>query len=218
MLAPSLDSPLTRSFSSPARGLERDGISSPVAVEEDFDGLSKGALYKRKDFLDVEEDAKLHPERTYYYRKVVDLDKAIEQCNRKLAESPRNLKALTTRAGCFMKKKLFAKAADDFSAVLAVTPEDVSVLYSRGAAYDKLGQTTDAIVSVQLRSWSRGNRVCGRSAARLVLQLESSDRSRLRHQLTEVWSWTEVVDRRGAGSRRVQAVGRQLGHLAIRAG
>jgi tetratricopeptide (TPR) repeat protein len=148
MLAPSLDSPLTRSFSSPARGLERDGISSPVAVEEDFDGLSKGALYKRKDFLDVEEDAKLHPERTYYYRKVVDLDKAIEQCNRKLAESPRNVKALTTRAGCFMKKKLFAKAADDFSAVLAVTPEDVSVLYSRGAAYDKLGQTTDAIVSV----------------------------------------------------------------------
>jgi len=155
MLAPSLDSPLTRSFSSPARGLERDGISSPVAVEEDFDGLSKGALYKRKDFLDVEEDAKLHPERTYYYRKVVDLDKAIEQCNRKLAESPRNVKALTTRAGCFMKKKLFAKAADDFSAVLAVTPEDVSVLYSRGAAYDKLGQTTDAIVSVQPRGWSR---------------------------------------------------------------
>ena len=29
--------------------------------------------------------AKLHPERTYYYRKVVDLDRLIEQCAKKVS-------------------------------------------------------------------------------------------------------------------------------------
>jgi len=30
--------------------------------------------------------AKLHPERTYYYRKVLDLDKVLEQCTRKVSQ------------------------------------------------------------------------------------------------------------------------------------
>ena len=76
------------------------------ATDEDTElqGL-KGALYKRKDFLDVEEEgacklrgarcmvaashcrrlpAKLHPARAYYYRANVDIDKIIEQCTRKV--------------------------------------------------------------------------------------------------------------------------------------
>ena len=44
----------------------------------------QGALYKRKDYIGVEEEAKLHPMRTYYYRKNVDVDNIIEQCTRKV--------------------------------------------------------------------------------------------------------------------------------------
>ena len=44
----------------------------------------KGSLYKRKDFLGVDEEAGSHPNRTYYYRKSFDADKVIETCSRKL--------------------------------------------------------------------------------------------------------------------------------------
>jgi hypothetical protein len=76
--------------------------------DEDLDE-DKGALFKRKDFLGIEEEgglvagqwlhargsvqhvsnafpAKLHPSRTYYYRKSTDVDKLIEQCTRKVIE------------------------------------------------------------------------------------------------------------------------------------
>lgn len=127
---------------------------SPVesAVGEGWSGgeadplSTKGALFKRKDFLDVEEEAKLHPDRTYYYRKVVDDDKLIDQCTRMLGENGHNTRALNTRAGCFMKKKLFARAVEDYTALLLLTPDDAAVLYNRGTAYDKQGHTNDAIV------------------------------------------------------------------------
>ncbi len=41
--------------------------------------------------------AKLHPSRTYYYRKNLDIDKLIEQCTSKLARNPNNVKV---RAVC----------------------------------------------------------------------------------------------------------------------
>ena len=53
---------------------------------DDFE--NQGALYKRKDFLDKEEGAKNHPNRTYYFRKNVDVDKLIESCTHKLADDP----------------------------------------------------------------------------------------------------------------------------------
>jgi hypothetical protein len=82
-----------------------------VEPEEDVDIDSfKGMLFKRKDFLGIEEEgasrsfcsfcdacaahapaaavarltAKLHPSRTYYYRKNLDIDKLIEQCTAKV--------------------------------------------------------------------------------------------------------------------------------------
>ena len=46
--------------------------------EEDFEvSFAQGALYKRKDFLGKEEEAKTHPNRTYYFRKNVDTDQLI---------------------------------------------------------------------------------------------------------------------------------------------
>lgn len=57
-----------------------------VEREEDLDDEfdNKPSLCKRKDFLEIEEEAKSHPNRTYYYRKYQDQDKLIETCTRKL--------------------------------------------------------------------------------------------------------------------------------------
>ena len=51
------------------------------------DEVAKGFLLKRKDFLGVDELAHSHPNRTYYYRKHLDLDEIIETCSRKLMVS-----------------------------------------------------------------------------------------------------------------------------------
>jgi len=51
---------------------------------DDFDLGDRPSLCKRKDFLDTEEEAKSHPNRTYYYRKSQDPDRAIEACTKKL--------------------------------------------------------------------------------------------------------------------------------------
>lgn len=110
------------------------------------DDYGRGTLFKRKDFLEVEEEAKLHPARTYYYRKAASVDQLIEQSSRKLSEAPDDVKALSARAGGLMRKKLYARAVEDYTAILALVPDDSSALYSRGSAYDKLGQTSDAIV------------------------------------------------------------------------
>lgn len=47
----------------------------------------KGVLLKRKDFLDVDEKANSHPNRTYYFKRIHDLDGIIETCSRKLQVS-----------------------------------------------------------------------------------------------------------------------------------
>lgn len=45
----------------------------------------QGGLVRRKDFLDKEEAAKSHPNRTYYYRKQVNFDKIIENSTKKVS-------------------------------------------------------------------------------------------------------------------------------------
>ncbi len=46
--------------------------------------VEKGFLFKRKDFLGVDQLANSHPNRTYYYRKHFDLDEVIATCSKKL--------------------------------------------------------------------------------------------------------------------------------------
>jgi hypothetical protein len=52
--------------------------------DDDLDLGDRPSLCKRKDFLDIEEEAKSHPNRTYYYRKDKDVDKIIDGCTKKL--------------------------------------------------------------------------------------------------------------------------------------
>ena len=89
---------------------------------DDFE--TQGALYKRKDFLGKEEDAKNHPNRTYYFRKNVDVDKLIESCTRKLTEDPENTKALLIRASSYVKKQQYQLSIGDYTRAVAMNPND----------------------------------------------------------------------------------------------
>ena len=150
-----------------------DGDSSPLG--NGLEDLSlRGALFKRKDFLDKEEGAKSHPNRTYYYRRktTVDVDKLIESCTRKLWRDKQNgrqlnAKALYIRASCYMKKQKWAAAVSDYTAALSIDENDVASIvssyltpsffrciwakltlrsqYNRGMAYEKLGSVNEAI-------------------------------------------------------------------------
>ena len=43
-----------------------------------------GVLHKRKDFLECDEAAKAHPNRTFYYRRNTDLDAVVDSCSKQL--------------------------------------------------------------------------------------------------------------------------------------
>lgn len=45
---------------------------------------SVGTLAKRKDFVHVEEEARAHSYRTYYYRKNDEIDNIISSCTSKI--------------------------------------------------------------------------------------------------------------------------------------
>ena len=92
---------------------------------------SAGVLHKRKDFLEKDEAAKNHPNRTYYYRKQ-DVNELVDRCDAELERDPSNIKARYIRASSFMKKKNYAKAMDDFDQVLGYKPDDIGSLYNRG--------------------------------------------------------------------------------------
>ncbi|CAE7238172.1 SEC [Symbiodinium sp. KB8] len=183
----------------PTRGITR-AVPRP-GTDEDVIGSFKGALYKRKDFLGKEEagawalvknrrlprrlgtrrthrplcTAKLHPGRTYYYRKHVDVDRLVDVCSRTVRPSPRcpapstsaarsspalppppqlksmpnNYKALSIRASCYMKKKQYAEAVLDYNSVVEQAPDvggaNVPAMYTRGLALEKLGRADEAI-------------------------------------------------------------------------
>lgn len=60
--------------------------------------------HRRKDFIDKEEEARKSPNRVLYFRRNADYDRLIEVCSRKLAENPRNVRALLIRASSTLKK------------------------------------------------------------------------------------------------------------------
>ena len=120
---------------------QEDMADTEDALSLDF----RGALYKRKDYLDKDEDAKSHPNRTYYYRKNVDVDKLIETCSRRLGEDANNAKALFIRASSYMKKHEYQLAIDDYSLALQINQNDVACVYNRGMAYEKMGALNESI-------------------------------------------------------------------------
>jgi tetratricopeptide (TPR) repeat protein len=56
-----------------------------------------------------------------------------------------NFKAMSIRASCWMKKKSYERAIEDYSLVIQQNPADVPALFHRGSAFEKLGFTTEAI-------------------------------------------------------------------------
>ena len=52
--------------------------------------MIRGILYKRKDFIEHDEAARAHPNRTYYYRKIQNghsFDKIVESASKKVCVS-----------------------------------------------------------------------------------------------------------------------------------
>ena len=68
------------------------------------------SLYKRKDFLGVDEDANSHPNRTYYFRKNVDVDEVIATCSKRLLTHPQDTKALFLRGSSLFKRQKYELA------------------------------------------------------------------------------------------------------------
>ena len=83
--------------------------------------------------------AKLHPSRTYYYRHTLDVDALLDACARKLAENPHNVKARSMRGTAHMKRKSWAAAVEDFTAVLELMPD-----VRHGACYGRAASASRA--------------------------------------------------------------------------
>ena len=108
----------------------RCNMNSEGGNEGDFEAsLCQGALYKRKDFLGKEEDAKTHPNRTYYFRKSVDIDQLILSCSNKLSKNPSDRKALLIRAASFAKKQQHEEAIRDYSLLISNNPTCVRACF-----------------------------------------------------------------------------------------
>ena len=120
--------------------------------ENDIDNNNEPALLKRKDFLDIDEEAKNHPNRTYYYRKFQDVDRLIETFTAKIMQSSKSgrmgssrkdnlqidLKSHFLRGMAFVKKQEYRRAIADFTTVLTVDHNDIAAFYNRGMAYSKV--------------------------------------------------------------------------------
>lgn len=113
--------------------------------EDDLESLAKPTLTRRKDFIDKEEEARKSPNRVLYFRRNADYDRLIEVCDRKLADNPRNLRALLIRASSNLKKGAVECALSDYDAALALEPRNVDALFYRGSVLDKLGRLDEAI-------------------------------------------------------------------------
>ncbi|RHY69090.1 hypothetical protein DYB30_005317 [Aphanomyces astaci] len=98
-------------------------------------------LCKRKDFLDTDEAAKSHPNRTYYYRKEADIAKVIDTCTKKLAANPTDATTIAIRGASHMKKMEWAQAVDDFGQVLKLSPTDANAYYK----YIAIHSTTECV-------------------------------------------------------------------------
>ena len=67
---------------------EINEILEDRGYSEGFEVNTSGALFKRKDFLEIDDAAKSHPNRTYYYRKDIDLTNLVDSCTLLLKRRP----------------------------------------------------------------------------------------------------------------------------------
>ena len=125
-------------------------------------GDDEPALLKRKDFLDIDEEAKNHPNRTYYYRKFQDVDRLIENTTARIMQSSQpgrlntarrsnnqvDLKSYFLRGMAFVKKQEYRRAIADFTTVLTTDQHDIAAFYNRGMAYSKVRDGNLACISI----------------------------------------------------------------------
>ena len=102
------------------------------------------ALYKRKDYIAVDEKARFHPNRTYYFKNA-DVDDVILTCSKKLSINREDVRALYVRGSSYFKKRCYDEAIIDLGAVIAKDVNHVEAYYYRGIAYSKLNQQERAI-------------------------------------------------------------------------
>lgn len=60
------------------------GLLEEEEEEAEAVSVKKGVLLKRKDFLHVDQSAQSHPNRTYYFKRIQDVDGVIDTCTKKL--------------------------------------------------------------------------------------------------------------------------------------
>ena len=92
-----------------------------------------GALLRRAPFLETEEEAAAHPNRTYYYRAEASADAVLRRCDAELTkaegEAARALRRERAAAHC--RNNDFSKALEDLTAALELS---VGALDADGAA------------------------------------------------------------------------------------
>ena len=104
-----------------------------------------GSLFKRKDFLGVDQDAQSHPNRFYFYKKVFDVEEIIESSTKKLNIDCNDIQSLYLRGVAYYKKNNYQGAINDLNALLRQDTNNVEALYTRGMAYTKISQQDNAI-------------------------------------------------------------------------
>ena len=121
-----------------------------MSVFEEKLSLSPGtpALLKRKDFLGVDEEAKFHAHRTYYYRKGTDTDDVIRTCTKQLAAYPQDSKALFLRGSTYVKMRKYTEGVADLTHALEINSYYTEAYYQRGVAFARLNEHEKAIVDL----------------------------------------------------------------------
>ena len=128
-------------------GVERWAMSS-FNVDGRTLSPSTPALLKRKDFLHLDEEAKYHAHRTYYYRKGTDVDDVIDTCTKQLLSRPDDVKALFLRGSTYIKKQMYAEAVGDLTNAIGINAYHTEAFFQRGVAFAKLNEHEKAIVDL----------------------------------------------------------------------
>eukprot|EP00662_Eupelagonemidae_sp_cell21_P026100 gene26100-37949_t len=161
----------------PADALTDDGLGREV----------HGTLCKREEYMDTDDCARTHPNRTWYFRKERDLEKLVSRCSSVLDCEPSHPTALLIRASCLSKlNKLTAAIADyttylhgsegrprdaagcdmgdldaairDYTGLLEADPSHANAGYARGACHNLKGNFAAAILDYQMALHSDAQR------------------------------------------------------------
>ena len=103
------------------------------------ESLSRRAKIKREEASEADNPVP--------YRCPPTLDSVIAICSQKLAESPTNTKALTTRANAYLRKDMCEEALQDCTALLSCGKDCTQAYYIQGCAFEKLGLVDSSIES-----------------------------------------------------------------------